>query len=104
MCNEPYLNRDRNFSVAVRFRFIQVLESLDPRDCSLKTGFRYVQVPFNTGVIVLKSNVDNSSLGTSTFCFSPSFKALLNLNLRLYLFKDGSFWHMLVSMYMGYPF
>jgi hypothetical protein len=43
------------FPVAGRFHLIQVVGSLDPRDCksfTLRTGFRYVQVRFKTSLTV----------------------------------------------------
>ena len=55
------------FSIADRFRFIQVREVLilgtaGPGDCKsfpLVTGFRYVQVPFKADFTVIKNLLNN---------------------------------------------
>lgn len=72
--------RDRNFSVAGRFRNhtctwslddVWLVGSPDPQECktfSLKTGFRYFRVPFKTGFTLFSGYPDSRWWCRSSFC------------------------------------
>ena len=64
--------RDQNVSVANRFRLIQVLERWIIRsvNISAKCGFRYVKIPFETGLIVF---VRANTVRLQPFCISPLY-------------------------------